>query len=147
MSSYFFPSIFLATLNTSTSKSKSVGKTSNKKEEEEKKKKEKKEDGGEGEKVKVEAENRKPAKTLSSQIPKKTSPKKPLMAAVKEEPSMLKKDTKRGNCKYCSLLFTNVIQCHLFCFHPAPCFHRIVCTAPSRFESHMKQLGLPQIPS
>ena len=96
MCSYFFLSTFLATLNTSTSKSKSIGKQGRSKKEEEEKKKEKKEEGVE-KKVTVEVD-RKPAKTLSSQIPKKTSPKKPLVP-VKEEAS-LKKDGKRANCKY-----------------------------------------------
>lgn len=96
MCSYFFLSTFLATLNTSTSKSKSIGKYGRSKREEEEKKKEKKDEGEEKKKVEV---DRKPAKTLSSQIPKKTSPKKPLVP-VKEEPSLKKENGKMGNCKY-----------------------------------------------
>ena len=118
MCSYFFLSIFLATLNTSTSKSKSIGKPGRSKREEEAKKKEKKKEGEEKKVEKVEVD-RKPAKTLSSQIPKKTSPKKPLVP-VKEEAS-LKKDAKRANCKYACLLFTS-LQCHLICFNSVPCF-------------------------
>ena len=96
MCSYFFLSTFLATLNTSTSKSKSIAKHGRSKREEEEKKKEKKDEGEEKKKVEV---DRKPAKTLSSQIPKKTSPKKPLVP-VKEEPSLKKENGKMGNCKY-----------------------------------------------
>ena len=96
MCSYFFLSTFLATLNTSTSKSKSIAKYGRSKREEEEKKKEKKDEGEEKKKVEV---DRKPAKTLSSQIPKKTSPKKPLVP-VKEEPSLKKENGKMGNCKY-----------------------------------------------
>ena len=101
MCSYFFLSTFLATLNTSTSKTKTIGKQqqgrSKKDEEDPTKRKlsEKKEEGG----AKTIKDDQKPAKPVSSQIPKKTSPKKPLVP-VKEEPSSLKKDSKRGNCKY-----------------------------------------------
>ena len=96
MCSYFFLSTFLATLNTSTSKSKSIGKYGRSKREEEEKKKEKKDEGEEKKKMeKVEVDR----KTLSSQIPKKTSPKKPLVP-VKEEPSLKKENGKMGNCKY-----------------------------------------------
>ena len=99
MCSYFFLSTFLATLNTSTSKSKSIGKHGRSKREEEEKKKEKKDEGEEKKKVEKVEVDRKPAKTLSSQIPKKTSPKKPLVP-VKEEPSLKKENGKMGNCKY-----------------------------------------------
>ena len=93
-----FLSTFLATLNTSTSKTKTIGKGRSKKDEEnptKRKLSEKKDEGG----AKTIKDDQKPAKPVSSQIPKKTSPKKPLVP-VKEEPSSLKKDSKRGNCKY-----------------------------------------------
>ena len=103
--SYFFLSTFLATLNTSTSKSKSIGKQGRSKKDEEEglKGKEKKDElGGEKKTIGVVDAPQKPAKTLSSQIPKKTSPKKPLVP-VKEEPSQMKKDAKRANCKYAAI--------------------------------------------
>ena len=139
--SYFFLSTFLATLNTSTSKSKSIGKQGRSKKDEEEglKGKEKKDElGGEKKPIGVVDVPQKPAKTLSSQIPKKTSPKKPLVP-VKEEPSQMKKDAKRANCKYAAIptykwanfnLLVNLLSCRTPCFS----FHRIA--APSRFESY-----------
>ena len=61
-----------------------------------KRKEKKAEVGGAGEEKEA---DRKPAAKTISQIPKKTSPKKPLVP-VKEEPSNLTKDARRGNCKY-----------------------------------------------
>ena len=137
--SYFFLSTFLATLNTSTSKSKSSGKQGrSKKDEEEEGKgiKEKKNELG-GEKKLVDAPQ-KPAKTLSSQIPKKTSPKKPLLP-VKAEPSQMKKDAKRANCKYAAIptykwanfnMLVNLLSSqNSLLFLPQN-------LAPSRFESY-----------
>ena len=63
-----------------------------------KRKEQKAEVGGKGEEKVAEADRKPAAKTIS-QIPKKTSPKKPLVP-VKEEPSNLTKDARRGNCKY-----------------------------------------------
>ena len=106
MSSYFFPSTFLATLNTSTSKPKNTGKqqSRSKKDGEGQKRPEKIDEGDEKAPQDRKAEKKTPP---ASQIPKKTSPKKPLVP-VKEE-AALKKDAKRANnCKYACLLFSTI---------------------------------------
>ena len=75
--------------------------------------------GKEGEKE----ADRKPAAKTISQIPKKTSPKKPLVP-VKEEPSNLTKDARRGNCKY-------NCKCQNFNCKYAACYSQF--TMPGKF--------------
>ena len=87
--SYFFPFTFLATLNTSTPKTKTGTKPSKK---EDTKKAEKKESVQE----KAARDSRDSKPKAPSQIPKKTSPKKSLVP-VKEE--TLLKDVKKANSK------------------------------------------------
>jgi hypothetical protein len=127
MCSYFFLSIFLATLNTSTPKSKTSIKRASK--EDSKKAEEKKEE----DRVKPASETKeqKP-KSSTSQIAKKSSPKKSLVP-VKEE--KVAKEIKKPNSKYAlnSLLKLNLLVYFAFCvnsyFHCG--MHNVDC-------NHMK---------